>query len=157
MNIFVVDLDPVVAAQALCDKHVVKMTLETAQILAAVSARYGVAGPYKPTHAKHPCTLWAGDSHANWQWTVVHGLTLADEYTRRYGKRHASHDVVKWYLVHGGAPRSGRATPFAQAMPEQYRADDAVAAYRAYYRGEKSRIATWREPAAPPSWFTSAA
>ena len=52
MNIFYLDPDPVAAAQMQCDKHVVKMALETAQILSTV-----LGGPYKPTHAKHPSVL----------------------------------------------------------------------------------------------------
>jgi len=153
VNLFVLDLDPVIAARAQCDRHVVKMTLETAQILASVSARYGRAAPYRPTHARHPCTLWAGETRENWAWTVEHGLALADEYARRYGRTHASAEVVRWCRDEGAQPPSGARTPFAQAMPEQYRRTDAVTAYRAYYVGEKAHFAAWRAPASPPAWW----
>ena len=33
MNIFILDNDPVIAAQMQCDKHVVKMIVESAQML----------------------------------------------------------------------------------------------------------------------------
>ena len=71
MNIFVVDIDPSKAAQSLCDKHVVKMVLETAQILSTISG-----GPYRPTHANHPCVLWAGATKRNYLWLVEHGHTF---------------------------------------------------------------------------------
>ena len=96
MNIFVVDEDPVVAAQQLCDKHVVKMILETAQMLCTVARNHGHEAPYKVAHPKHPCTLWVGKSAANWQWLIDHGLAMAAEYTRRYGRKHKSEEVIRW-------------------------------------------------------------
>ena len=42
MNIFVLDESPVTSAQMQCDKHIVKMPLETAQMLCSVWHRYGV-------------------------------------------------------------------------------------------------------------------
>ena len=67
MNIFVLHDDPVVAAQMMCDKHVVKMILESNQMLSTVARKYGHDAPYRSTHAKHPCTLWTGDSLLNGQ------------------------------------------------------------------------------------------
>ena len=97
MNIFVVDEDPVVAAQQLCDKHVVKMILESAQMLCTVALEHGYEdAPYKKAHPKHPCTLWAGKSAENWQWLITHGLAMAEEYTRRYGRQHKSEAVIRW-------------------------------------------------------------
>ncbi len=87
MNIFVVDEDPEIAARQLCDKHVVKMILESAQMLCTVALEHGYEdAPYKKAHPKHPCTLWAGKSAENWQWLITHGLAMAEEYTRRYGR-----------------------------------------------------------------------
>ena len=86
MNIFVVDYDPNKSAQDLCDKHVVKMILETAQMLCAAHP-IGTA-PYKATHLKHPCTLWVARSIDNYEWLLTHGYALCREYTARYGKRH---------------------------------------------------------------------
>ena len=83
MNIFVVHQDPQIAAQMLCDKHVVKMILETAQMLCTVVSHTGAETPYRATHAKHPCTLWAAHSKANWEWLVAHGKAMCMEYTRR--------------------------------------------------------------------------
>ena len=60
MNIFAVHKNPAVAAIMLCDKHVSKMTLETAQMLSTVARSYGYGDSiiYKTVHPKHPCTLW---------------------------------------------------------------------------------------------------
>lgn len=154
MNIFVLDRDPDVAARAQCDKHVIKMCLETAQLLCSVFPA-GVA-PYRLTHAKHPCSLWTRQSRDNFLWLVEHGLSLCSEYTVRYGKEHRSKSVIEWAsdnVRQAGFEQTGL-TPFAQAMPEQYKHEDAVLAYRAYYRGAKVSIATWKSPAAPPAWWT---
>jgi hypothetical protein len=153
MNIFVLDEDPEVAAEMTCDKHVVKMTLESAQILCAVSHMHGISAPYRMTHAKHPCVVWTSASLKNWQWVLRNAYALAEQYTKRYSKRHASENVLDWILLNGGVPKDGSLTSFVQAMPEQYRQADAVAAYRAYYKGEKAQFATWKSPATQPSWW----
>jgi hypothetical protein len=71
MNLFVVHQDPIIAARSLNDRHVVKMTLETAQILCSAANNLGQWAPYLPTHLKHPCVLWAAACRANRNWTVA--------------------------------------------------------------------------------------
>ena len=152
MNIFVVDKDPKIAATMLCDKHVVKMIVETAQMLCTVASELGHQNvPYRPTHKRHPCTLWAGESKANWVWLVTHGLEMCAEYTRRYGRRHKTQDIIEWCRDSSAGPQTGKLTPFRQAMPPQYKNQDVVKAYRDYYIGEKSRIAKWKT--SPPQWW----
>ena len=153
MNIFVVDKDPTVAAQQLCDKHVVKMVLETAQMLCTVARKQGYEAPYKLAHPKHPCTLWAGHSVANWLWLLRHGHALCEEYTRRYGKVHKSQKVIEWCAGIRLRFTETSLTPFAQAMPQQYKNPCAVTAYRAYYHGEKADFATWKSEV--PQWWTA--
>jgi hypothetical protein len=158
MNIFVLDPDPARAAHYLCDKHVVKMALETAQLLCTALALRGATDlPYRPTHRHHPCTLWTATSRPNFDWLVEHGQSICREYRLRYnGREHASQRIIDGMMWQLDWLPSGPATPFAQAMPDQYRtADDAVAAYRAYYIGEKARFAKWRLPAKPPAWWPS--
>ena len=151
MNIFVLDENPDIAATMMCDKHIVKMILETAQMMCTVVASYGHATPYRPTHAQHPCTIWAGESRANWNWLIDHGMALCEEYTKRYGKIHKSQKVIEWcamkYIKLPDLPQ----TPFAQAMPPQYRNECAVKAYRSYYMGEKAAFATWKTES--PDWW----
>lgn len=153
MNVFVLDLDPERAAQMQCDKHVVKMVLETAQLLCAAFPEG--SAPYKRTHYNHPCAKWTRESIDNFVWLVGHGLALSDEYTYRYGKQHKSHAAILWCMQHThllDIPAVGL-TPFAQAMPDQYKRPDAVDAYRAYYRGGKAEIATWNRSRKPPAWW----
>lgn len=152
MNIFVLDYDPTRAAVSQCDKHVVKMVLETAQILCAIFEP-GEA-PYRRTHYNHPCTIWSRESIQNFNWTVDHGKALAAEYTYRYGKRHKSQDVIEWcdlYQYRLNLPKIGL-TPFALAMPEKYRSSNPVQSYRDYYIGEKMNIAQWNKSRTMPDW-----
>lgn len=156
MNIFFLDRDPVIAARCLVDKHVVKMVLETAQILSTVSARYGVEAPYRATHKNHPAVLWAGNTKANWEWAVLHGAGIACEYQLRFGRDHKSAAIIDWCLEQGGRPNAGGFESPRQCMPEEYRGEDPVEAYRRYYIGDKIRMAAWREPGMPPNWFQEA-
>lgn len=152
MNIFVLDHNPEVAATMLCDKHVVKMIVESAQMLSTIAHSNGHTPQYRPTHARHPCTLWAGESKSNWEWLVDHSLEMCEEYTRRYNRTHKSLAVIQWCIDNqtGPANDSGQ-TPFRLAMPEQYKSSDPVESYRNYYIGEKSRFARWKTAA--PNWW----
>lgn len=157
MNIFVLDPDPHQAARMQCDKHVVKMVLESAQLLASAAHAHGVSQPpYAPTHPHHPCTKWAAASRENYLWLLDHFEGLLEEYTRRYGKVHLCErkGMREWFRAHADALPSRGLTPFAQAMPQEYRHPDAVTAYRAYYRGAKSSFARWKSGAIPP-WYAA--
>jgi hypothetical protein len=154
VNIFVLDGDPSRCARFHCDSHVVKMILEGAQMLCTSSDSHGTPVPYKPTHRNHPCTLWAGESLSNWKWLRMLTLALGREYLYRYpGKPPHASVVVAESLRPPRIPDLGL-TPFAQAMPEEYRIPgDAVTAYRRYYIAEKRSIAVWTRRK-PPRWFT---
>ena len=166
MNIFVLDENPKLAASYMCDKHIPKMILECAQMMVAVAHRWGIppedmpltksGTPYKVTHQNHPCTLWAGDSISNWLWLCEHAFGLIAEYNMRFDKRHACHTAIlqlvemsKWVL-----PEDKDITPFAQAMPDEYRDDDAVKAYRAYYHSKT--FAKWEKGTPAPDWWQGA-
>lgn len=88
MNIFATSPNPVLCAIALDNKRVVKMVLETCQLLSTAVTVMGGMGPYKLTHANHPCSIWVHASKDNYRWTLSHFDALLDEYTRRYGKVH---------------------------------------------------------------------
>tara|TARA_R100001129_G_scaffold172736_1_gene143646 strand:- start:47 stop:562 length:516 start_codon:yes stop_codon:yes gene_type:complete len=164
MNIFVLDLDPTVAARMHCDKHVPKMCVEAAQMMASALRRHGAtdeqmpvtkAGkPYKGGYAHHPCTVWVGDSEANFVWMAVHAQELISEYTKRFGKIHACQTPIfemvdLGYVMSDDWPKDK--TPFAQAMPDEYRDDDAVKAYQAYYHSKT--FAKWEKGTPAPSWW----
>lgn len=154
MNIFVLDKNPITAAWMVCDKHAVKMPTETAQMLSTVARSYGYDdGLYRASHVNHPCTKWAGNTVKNFSWLVVHGFTLCDTYTARYGRRHAALDVIERCARLSLDLPKGDLEPFAQAMPDQYKQEDAIAAYRSYYIGEKARFATWKAPVQTPYWW----
>lgn len=88
MNIFVISDNPIECAQTLDDKRVVKMILESTQMLSTAVSALGGNAPYKPTHAKHPCTLWVQQDPRNAGWLWQHALALFGEYELRYGKDH---------------------------------------------------------------------
>jgi len=152
MNIFVVQTDPVQAAKDLCDRHVVKMILESAQMLCSAFP-LGV-GPYKHAHKNHPCTIWSRTTVANYEWLLTHGQAMCIEYQERYNKVHKTAEVLNW--LDKNKPRAlpfEGLTPFPQAMPEQYKGSDAVEAYRKYYIFDKTRFAYWKDPNTIPEWF----
>lgn len=155
MNIFVLDEDPTIASN-LFDKHIVKMPLETAQILCSVAKLRGFEAPYRITHAKHPCVLWTAASSANWNWLCLHGIALSKEYTLRYKKVHKCQEIIQNMLgrtleIWGENKHYSQHTPFVQCMPDQYKQSSTVEAYRAYYIGEKAKIANWKF--GQPDWF----
>jgi hypothetical protein len=115
---------------------------------------------YKRTHWNHPCSRWVRETTANYSWLLKHALSLLREYKIRFERTHLCVDVVmwcavaKWYLLKTDLIVSADRTPFAQAMPEQYRGGDAIEAYRRYYRAEKARFARWERGRSAPSWWT---
>jgi hypothetical protein len=139
MNIFVLSRCPRLAARLHCDKHVVKMILETAQLLYSAHHVLGTPelpeGAYKKTHANHPCALWVRESRANYLWLAELGLELCKEYQYRYGehKIHKTERHLLWLKANAPVLPDGEATPFRQAMPDEYKHPDAVQAYRTYY------------------------
>ncbi len=154
MNIFALDQDPVRAAQMQCDNHVVKMTLETGQILSTIQRAYGNTDAilYRSTHIHHPCVLWAGDSFENYGWLVRHFYALAGEYAHRYGRSHLTFEKLHRVVTKTPDLKKRAMTPFALAMPDVYKSDDPIDSYRRYYKGSKAHLLkyTKREK---PSWM----
>ncbi len=160
MNIFVLSTDPGEAARMQCDKHVVKMPLENAQMLC--SAAYKINGHpvvYRPTHPNHPCTLWITETRSNYEWFTEYAYALFDEYTKRYGRKHKSSLVAfptAEALVRDTVP-DGPLTPFAQCLGKNahlYRNPDAVKAYRDFYIADKADFAVWHKCTPAPDWWT---
>jgi len=137
MNIFVIDLDPRTAARHLVDKHISKMVTETAQILSncftldrmAMSdcPRNQKGEARKHSYPHHPCCKWAPQSRDNMRWLVEHAREMDIERMWRFGKVEA------------------------QAMPEEYKSDNAVDAYRSYYAFGKTHLHKWTRN--KPSWI----
>ncbi|MBS3740916.1 MAG: hypothetical protein KGY75_06985 [Candidatus Cloacimonetes bacterium] len=153
MNIFVLDKNINKCAQYHCDQHVVKMILESAQILCTALSLRGYETPYKPTHEKHPCVLWAKMSYSNFKWLSRLAYALNSEYRYRYSSKvdHKSISVVNEIQEYEYKDRG--LTEFVQAMPEEYRVkENAVKAYRNFYNYDKSRFAVWSKRH-EPDWF----
>jgi len=162
MNIFVLDRSPELAAHYHNDKHVVKMIMESAQILCTVhhtldgteDARRTVPAILRPTHQNHPVVLWAGASHGNYTWLHELMKHLGNEYRKRYNGQHVYTHTLWGQLTKRPHNMKAKAmSPFAQCMPEQYRQNDAVEAYRDYYFFEKYHIAKWKAPSSVPDWW----
>ena len=155
MNIFLLDNDTRKCAQYHCDKHVVKMILETAQLLCGVhhmTDQVTDQVPYKLSHKNHPCAIWSRESLSNYLYLCDLGLELCKEYTYRYGKRHKSQDVIEWCVTNKPNICDKEFTEPARAMPNEYKVDSVVESYRNYYIGEKSKIAVWKNRDIP-EWF----
>lgn len=146
MNIFALDLDPTIAARMHLDKHIVKMPLESAQMLSTLNAPNA---PYKPTHKNHPCTLWAGATTGNYDWLVQLGMALCHEYTYRYGKVHKCQAVIELLRLAPASVPLGPLTAFALAMPDECKQEDAVLSYQKYYRDHKRSIGAWKNRECP--------
>ena len=159
MNIFYFYDCPVLSAQAQPDKMLVKMPLETAQMLCTAHRELDgdeyadEVGLYKRAYWNHPCTVWARESSANYFWLYKHFLALGKEYTFRYGKTHNSVDKLARALFKqpDNIKRIGM-TPLAQAMPDKYKDDDPIKAYRDYCINEK-HYAKWEKGRAIPNWW----
>jgi len=95
MNIFVSDFDTTIAAKNLDDKRLVKMVLETTQMLCTAINEYGGITPYKSTHKNHPCNIWARQNKSNFLWLLKHGYALSSEYSYRFNKDHKCHGILK--------------------------------------------------------------
>jgi hypothetical protein len=162
VNIFFLDWDITKCAQQHLDKHCVKMVLEYAQILCSahhmtdqVPTKNRLSTdqvPYKLAHKNHPCCIWTRTSLSNYLYLCELGLELCYEYTYRYGKRHKSQDVIEWCIVNKpNIPDIGFTEP-PKAMPDEFKVKDVVESYRNYYRGPKSKFATWKNRNTP-EWF----
>lgn len=173
MNIFVLSTNFEECVQFHCDKHVVKMIVEHTQLLSNTvrkvkgsPIKIGAAKNinlldgetaslsggrinineklvYAQTHENHPCSLWVGESQSNFDWLVELNMALIDEYGYRYNKRHACTTIMENIARLNVQFEDRGLTKFAQAMPEQYRNENAVKAYRDYYIGEKLSFAKW--------------
>ena len=158
MNIFYLDEDPIVISEMMCDKHNVKMIVESAQMLCTAHRvldsdewcdRYGL---YKATHKNHPSAVWTRTTDENYDWHFSLFVAMLNEYTFRYKKTHKCMDLFDALgCIPNNIPR-GEFTSPPQCMPDEYRSDDTVQAYRDYYIGEKAHFAKWKFRETP-DWF----
>ena len=177
MNIFYISEDPVQAAQWMVDKHVVKMILESAQLLSTAhrlldgrevegksktgrKARRWVLDDarepvlYSATHINHPSCVWTRTSVENYNWLVDHFFALMKEYTYRYEKTHKCFGELSYMLQ--SPPKNltefdMTTCPSAMA-PEYVVSSDPVYNYRNYYKMGKTHLHSWKKRN-PPEWM----
>jgi hypothetical protein len=175
VNIFYVDNDPFAAAMSLTDKHVVKMVLETAQLLS--TAHRLIDGKmhieyrntprkkkvwvlpdarefdiYKVTHQNHPSAIWCRETDKNYKWLLYHFVQLLGEYKLRYGKNHKCTRLIDHLILEPRNIQIGEFTSPPQCMPDEYKNPDTVTAYRNYYRVGKAHLHKWTKRE-PPEWL----
>ena len=185
MNIFYLNEDAQISAQEQCDKHICKMTIEYCQLLS--TAHRVLDGEqyegrtkanrrikrwlhpdkdleeqlYKASHIKHPSGLWCRATTANYEWLYKHFMASCKEYTRRYGKVHATE--TKLAEVFKNPPKNlpkGKQTEFAVAIAENQTCRQipgfdklpVVKKYQQYILNDKP-FAKWTNRTAP-KWFT---
>lgn len=153
MNIFFLDYDVKKCAEYHVDKHVVKMILETSQLLCGVHWVCGSEAPYKLSHKNHPCSIWVRKSLSNYLYLCELGLELGREYTHRYGKKHKSIEIIEWCLINKPNILDIGFTEPPKAMPDEYKVKDVILSYRNYYRGAKTSFASWKNRQIP-NWFS---
>ena len=177
INIFYVHPDPEVAAQSMVDRHVVKMILETAQLLSTAhrvldgeeyvgqsqsgrkAKRWRLNGDlenilYSATHINHPSAVWTRETSGNYDWLARHLLALGREYSYRYDRVHSTIDKLGDVLI---TPPQNIAQQDVTLMPscmadDYIVGDDPITNYRNYYNKGKTNLLRWTKRF-PPAWI----
>lgn len=145
MNIFAIDPDPILAAD-LPDKLVVKMVLESAQLL-STALRTTVLQEdflYKTNHLNHPCSIWTRISRQNFEWLLWHAEGLAAQYNKRYKRRHTSQNVIDRCHEFVNRFPDTEQTSFALAMPDEFKSACPFDSYRRYLTSKPYFANGWK-------------
>ena len=183
MNIFVLHEDPIQAAQMMCDKHIPKMIVESAQMMASALRRHGATDkhmpiakttgrPYKGGYHDHPCTVWCGDTQMNFLWLAEHGQELSRQYTARFTdwellkvapinqpKVHGCSSAIEHMKKYSFMIPKGALTPFARAFNKKkypFLYDESIfTAVEAYraYYSLDKHFAKWEKGTPAPQWW----
>ena len=154
MNIFHLDKNPIRCALYHCDKHVVKMILETSQMLSTAYQKYAGENDtqYKSAYPNHPMTLRVGETYKNFGWTLLLGEALGFQYTHRYNKRHKSMRIIDYFFKNldwkDRLPKGKQTSP-PLCMPDEFKCDDYVQAYKNYYINKKKSFAKYTKVDTP--------
>lgn len=173
MNIFYLDVSPNLSAQWMVDRHVVKMILETCQLLSTahrvldgtptegktktgrkatcyVLSDHRENVIYQATHINHPSSVWCRANSSNYGWLHTHLGALLKEYTYRYGKTHSCHHIYEALTEHPLNIKSGPFTQPTPAMDMSYIiSKDSVENYRNYYKQAKTHLHCWTKREKP--------
>ena len=179
MNLFFLHVNPEICAQEHCDKHVVKMLLETVQMLYTVHHLCNSDMPddayKKVSMVHHPTVIWVGICFENYNYASTLGMCLSKEYTHRYNKIHSCDTHIRW--LHNNIPnfiqkefpyekckkqvvfsynqdiQNSGMTPVPLAMPDDVKQNDTIYSYRSYYIVHKKYFTKWTSRPIP-NWFT---
>jgi len=165
MNIFASDPCPVISAQYLDNKRVIKMVLESAQMLCTALREHGAShlARYKATHQNHPSNVWARETRSNYQWLLEHFNALLIEYSKRSGKIHLCESMLHDLTLGAAYIPAGPLTPIANCAARKdmnisfKHISDVHLAYKLYLtRRWQADIRTpkWF-PVAIPNWYKS--
>ena len=158
MNIFFTDENPILAASTLCDKHIVRLITEAGILLCGVHHKLKYKYPdVRPPYLTGPIingelVNWLYKSKSNYNWCVQYALEIGRQYTLRYNKIHKSQSIIEWCRNHQPDIPDIGLTKMPQIMPEQYKQDDTILAYRNYCIQEKTRFAKWKLGNKPFWW-----
>lgn len=175
MNIFYISHDPEEAARDMVDRHIVKMPLESAQLLSTahrvldgtptekiVNSRkrkqYILTYPldnklYQATHINHPSAVWVRQRSGNYIWLFDHFVALLDEYTYRYGKVHKCSQLIPYLKNIPDNIPDGVFTRPTPAMADEYIiSENSLDNYRNYYKLGKTHLHSWKNRE-PPDWI----
>lgn len=161
MQIFIFNEDMQENVKSYPDKYVVKMPVETAQILSTVLRIKGYNGNdiYKATHLHHPCVKWCAESWDNFKYTLTLGSYISNEYSFRYHKYHKSSKIIDICFIQSvgmikieNAPVCENHAQFVYCGPSKYLTDSIVQSYRNYFCAEKRHIAKWTKRSIP-YWY----
>jgi len=177
VNIFFLDYEPQRCAEYHCDKHVVKMIIEYAQLMSTAHRlldgrqytennkgrmikrwklndnREGII--YKASHINHPSAIWTRQDASHYTWLLTMWKHLLKEYTYRYGKQHKTGELefALSRLPLNIPIKSLTIEEPPQAMPEDCKTNGAVNAYRQYYILKKNGFARWTNREIP-RWYS---
>ena len=156
MNIFAIEgdennIDWIKSAKSQDNYRVVKMILESCQILSTVLNEQGIDAPYRSFNPKHPSCMWAAESSDNFINLVKHCAAMIDEYRDRFNKTHKCEAVLKKIVGLYDASKfpTDKPTPLRMAMPDNFRSKNIVESYRRYYaskprmRYPKDKVPLW--------------
>ncbi|WP_341764500.1 pyrimidine dimer DNA glycosylase/endonuclease V [Candidatus Tisiphia endosymbiont of Beris chalybata] len=156
MNIFVTNLSPIISAQVLDDKRVIKMVLESAQLLStAIFLNSSIIYPniYKPTHINHMCTIWAATNYSNWFWLFNHLIALCSEYSLRYHKKHKTEELVSHLLTYSTHLKQGEnITAFPNCTKSIQLPLNSIPNQNIYEAYQQYLNAKWLHDKTPPKW-----
>lgn len=152
MNLFIPSPIIETSVQSLDDRRLIKMCLETAQLLSTavrIIDEDTTLPVYKLTHKNHPVAVWVRQTSGNYIYTLNYFKAICDEYSYRFKKTHKSFSLypifVKFITSNEYIPlMDSSITPFANCT--DYKTDEVHTAYK------KCLTNKWNNDKISPRW-----